>query len=124
MKGFSTLVSTGLALTATLANAAALLPRQDDATGYSGVTIFAASEGFGASYIRFHVQNNADGVTDGALFSVDCSAVSFPPDPVNGGPTPAEYVNGGVQGGCSNPNATWTWDGSQFETVYTWDSGE
>ncbi|KAL9080629.1 MAG: hypothetical protein Q9159_007561 [Coniocarpon cinnabarinum] len=134
MKVFNNLLSTGLATviaslayaqsTATDGAAPPEPTTANNAWAFHGVTIFAANEGFGASYIRFDVQNSEAGGPPGSGYSTSCSAVAFPSDPINGGTTPTSYLTGGVQGGCDNPNATFNWDGSTLETIYSYGSGE
>ncbi|KAL9049448.1 MAG: hypothetical protein Q9162_007215 [Coniocarpon cinnabarinum] len=134
MKVFNNLLSTGLATviaslayaqsTATDGAAPPEPTTANNAWAFHGVTIFAANEGFGASYIRFDVQNSEAGGPPGSEYSTSCSAVAFPSDPINGGTTPTSYLTGGVQGGCDNPNATFNWDGSTLETIYSYGSGE
>ena len=122
-----------LALAASLVNAVSFVPEQFDAAtantpanpwAFYNVTIFAARPGYGASYIQFSVQNNDQGATSGSNYSTTCSAVAFPPDAVNGGAKPASYATGGLQGGCANINATWSWDGQQLESIYNYASGQ
>ena len=90
---------------------------------FYNVAFFQANAGFGASYVRFFVTNNDQRQTKGGDYATTCSSVAFPSDAVNGGTTPQTYTTGPLSGGCENPNATWTWDGKQLESIYSYGSG-
>ena len=133
MRAVKSLVGSSLVLLASLIDAVEFTPPHFNAAtasepenpwAFYNVTFFAANEGYGASYIRFNVQNNDASSAFGDNYSTFCSANAYPEDPINGGSTPIQFTTGGVQGGCDNINATWTWDGSTLETVYHYGSGE